>query len=405
MPRASTALTDTAIKALKAKDKRYLVGDTGGLVLEVMTSGSKVWRYRYTLHSKRQPLLTIGKYPEISLKAARERRDEWAVLVASGKSPKWLIASEKAAHLQTVAAFAEDWLSEQQEGKSGSYSTTLRRVMDKDVLPWLGAMPLSLVKPADVLEMCDRIKARGSPQMALQSRNVLRRMFDYAIARRLVEANPAAAIVARFIASQSSRERVLSAQEIGDVMRAIYLSDMRRVLKLALHLLAITMVRKTELTETQWAEFDLAAGIWDIPTERMKVARPHRVYLSKQAILILQELQALSCGSVYVFPSTRGSGDRPISSSTLNQAVRAMTLDIQHFVLHDFRRTASTHLHDMGHPSDAIEKALAHKIVGIKGVYNRAEYSEQRKTIMQAWADFVQAQIDGGNIIPLFKAA
>jgi integrase len=230
-------------------------------------------------------------------------------------------------------------------------------------------------------------------------------MFDYAIARRLVEANPAAAIVARFIASQSSRERVLSAQEIGDVMRAIYLSDMRRVLKLALHLLAITMVRKTELTETQWAEFDLAAGIWDIPTERMKVARPHRVYLSKQAILILQELQALSCGSIYVFPSTRGSGDRPISSSTLNQAVRAMTLDIQHFVLHNFRRTASTHLHDMGHPLDAIEKALAHKIVGIKGVYNRAEYSEQRKTIMQAWADFVQAQIDGGNIIPLFKVA
>jgi integrase len=405
MPRASKALTDTAIKALKPKDKRYLVGDTGGLVLEVMTSGSKVWRYRYTLFSKRQPLLTIGKYPEVSLKAARERRDEWAELVASGKSPKWLIATEKAAHLQTVAAFAEDWLSEQQEGKSGSYSTTLRRVMDKDVLPWLGAMPLSLVKPADVLEMCDRIKARGSPQMALQSRNVLRRMFDYAIARRLVEANPAAAIVARFIASQSSRERVLSAQEIGDVMRAIYLSDMRRVLKLALHLLAITMVRKTELTETQWAEFDLAAGIWDIPTERMKVARPHRVYLSKQAILILQELQALSCGSIYVFPSTRGSGDRPISSSTLNQAVRAMTLDIQHFVLHDFRRTASTHLHDMGHPLDAIEKALAHKIVGIKGVYNRAEYSEQRKTIMQAWADFVQAQIDGGNIIPLFKVA
>lgn len=400
MPRTPTPITDTEIKALKPKAGRYTVADIGGLVLEVMVSGSKVWRYRYTLHGKRQPLLTIGKYPDISLREARAKRDEWARLVALGQSPKRFVEAGKAEQLNTVAAFAQAWLGDQLDGKSEQYQTTLKRVMEKDILPWLGGMPLTEVTPADVLGMCDRIKARGSPQMALLSRNVLKRMFDYAIARQMVATNPAAAIAARFIATQGSRERVLSPQEIGDVMRAVYASDMRRALKLALHLLILTMVRKTELTETSWAEFDLEERVWDIPTWRMKKERPHRVYLSQQAIEILTELRAISGRSEWVFPTTRGTHDKHISDSTLNQAVRAMNLDIQHFVLHDFRRTASTHLHEMGYPSDAIEKALAHKITGIKGVYNRAEYSEQRKIIMQAWADFVDGQIQGAAVIP-----
>lgn len=280
----------------------------------------------------------------------------------------------------------------------------MRRVLEKDVFPWMGKVPLADVKPADVMELCDRIKARGSPKMALLTRNVLRRMYDYAIARHMAEANPAAALVARFIATEESRTRVLSSKEIGVVMRAVYDSDIRRPLKLALHLLAITMVRKSELIESTWEEIDLVAGVWDIPAERMKMSSPHRVYLSRQAKELLQDLHGLSRGSVYLFPSSRGAEDRPISKSTLNQAVRALSIDIQHFVLHDFRRTASTYLHEMGHPSDAIEKALAHKIGGIKGVYNRAEYGDQRRIILQAWADFVQAQIHGAKITPLFKS-
>lgn len=405
MARQAKPLTDTAIKALKPKADRYRVSDTSGLLLEVMPSGSKIWRYRYQLHGVRQPSLTIGPYPEISLAAARKQRDEWAALVARGESPKRAVQAAKAEKLNTVAAFAAEWLAEQLPGKSASYQKTMQRIMDKDVLPWLGGMPLADVKPADVLELCDRIKSRGSPKMALLSRNVLKRMYDYAIARQMVESNPAAALVARFIASEESRTRVLSASEIGQVLRAVYASDIRRPLKLALHLLAITMVRKTELTAARWDEIDMDAGIWDIPAERMKKDQPHRVYLSRQAKELLQELHSLSGRSVYLFPSSRGTEDRPISHSTLNQAVRALSLDVQHFVLHDFRRTASTHLHEMGHPSDAIEKTLAHKIVGIKGVYNRAQYAEQRQTILQAWADFVQAQIDGAKVVPLFRSA
>lgn len=405
MPRQATLLTDTKIKSLKPRAERYRVSDSDGLMLEIMPSGNKKWRYRYSLYGVRQAPLTIGSYPEISLAEARQQRDAWAKLVAKGESPKRAVQALKTEKRNTVAAFADQWLSEQLEGKSKSYQTTLRRIMDKDVLPWLGGMPLTEVKPVDILDLCDRIKSRGSPKMALMTRNVMRRMYDFAIARQMVEHNPAAVLAARFIATEESRTRVLSPYEIGEVMRGIYNSDIRRPLKLALHLLAITMVRKTELTEARWDEFDLAAGIWDIPAERMKKDRPHRVYLSRQAKELLDELRSLSRSSAYLFPSLRGLEDRPIASSTLNQAVRALSLDVQHFVLHDFRRTASTHLHEMGHPSDAIEKALAHKIVGIKGVYNRAEYAEQRIQIMQAWGDFVQAQIEGATITPLFRTA
>jgi integrase len=255
------------------------------------------------------------------------------------------------------------------------------------------------------MALCDKVKARGAPKMALLTRNVVRRMYDFAIARQMVDYNPAQALVARFIATEESRTRVLEPWEIGVVLRAIYASDIRRSLKLALNLLFITMVRKTELTEARWAEFNLDEAIWDIPAERMKKDKPHRVYLSRQAIDMLRELKTYAGQSEYLFPTVRERPDRPISSSTLNQAVRALSIDVQHFVLHDFRRTASTHLHEMGHPSDAIERALAHKILGIKGVYNRAEYAQQRRTILQAWADFVQAQIENGSVTPLFHRA
>lgn len=405
MPRQATPLSDTKIKSLRPRDERYRISDTGGLLLEVMPTGSKIWRYRYQLHGVRQPTLTIGSYPEIGLGDARKQRDYWAALVARGESPKRAVQAAKTEKLNTVEAFGVEWLKEQTLGKSASYSTTMRRLMEKDVFPLLGRTPLVDVQPADVMELCDRIKARGSPKMALLTRNVLKRMYDFAIARQMTKSNPAAALVARFIATEDSRTRVLSEVDIGKVLRIFYASDIRRPLKLALHLLLITMVRKSELAEARWEEFDLEAGLWDIPAERMKKDKPHRVYLSSQAQEMLLELRGLSKQSAYLFPSSRGAADRPISKSTLNQAVRALSIDVQHFVLHDFRRTASTHLHEMGHPSDAIEKALAHTIGGIKGVYNRAEYAEQRRVILQAWSDFVQAQMTGASVTPLFRVS
>ena len=397
MPKTATPLNDTRIKALKPKAARYRVSDGDGLVLEVMTSGSKVWRYRYSLHGERQPMVTIGDYPAISLQDAREKSRKYAEIVAKGISPVADARKDRGAdkRFDTVKAFGDDWYTMQVEPKSTEYRRTIKRALEKDVYPAVGNKPLQDVTPGDVLAICDKIKARGAPKMALSTRNVVKRLFEYAVARQLATTNPAQAVVARFIATQDSRTRVLTPDEIGTVLRAVYASDIRRPLKLALHLLVLTMVRKAELTEAIWTEFDLDAGVWRIPSDRMKKEKEHWVYLSTQAVEMLRELHNLTGDGDFLFPSSRGAGDKPISKSTLNQAIRALSIDVQHFVLHDFRRTASTHLHEMGMSSDAIEKALAHSIRGIKGVYNRAEYADERIKILQLWSDFVDAQIEG----------
>lgn len=171
---------------------------------------------------------------------------------------------------------------------------------------------------------------------------------------------------------------------------------MKRSHKLALHLLILCMVRKTELIEAQWDEINLEKGEWSIPGERMKKDKPHLVSLSRQAVAMFEELKALASGSEWVFPS-RGDLHKPISHSTLNVAVRALEIDVRDFVIHDFRRTASTHLHEAGFNTDWIEKALAHEQKGIRGVYNRAQYLDQRSDMLQWWADFVDSQIEEGR--------
>lgn len=406
MPKIVKPLSDTRIKALQPKAARYPVSDGGGLLLEVMPSGSKIWRFRYSLHGKRQPTVTIGDYPAVSLVAARERARQYTEIVAAGVSPVADAKKDRGAvkTINSVREFAAYWLEQQMADKSVEYLRTTKRALEKDVYPAIGSKPVSAVTPGDVLAVCDRIKKRGAPKMALTTRNVLKRMYEFAIARQLATTNPAQAIVARFIARQESRDRVLSPDEIGHVLRTVYASGIRRPLKIAIHLLVLTMVRKSELIEARWDEFDLDAGIWSIPPSRMKLKRPHVVYLAPQAVTMLRELHETRTSQNYVFPSSRGA-DRPIAKSTLNQAVRALDMDVQHFVLHDFRHTASTHLHNMGQPADAIEKALAHKIGGMRGRYNHAEYDEQRLKLLALWADFVEAQIDEGRKVVIGKFA
>ena len=396
MPKAATPLNDTKILALKPKEKRYLIADGEGLYLEIMTSGTKIWRYRYSLNGKQQPLVTIGEYPAVGLKEARKLAVKYTEIVAKGVSPIADAQKDRrfAKSLTTVREFSEHWYQSLIADKSESYRNVTRRVLDKDIYPAIGSKELAEVNSGDILVICDKIKARGSPQAALLTRNIIKRMFEYAISRQVATINPAHQLVARFIATPQSRTRVLSPDELGLMLRKIYASDMARPSKLALHLLVITMVRKSEMIEAEWSEIDFENGMWRIPAERMKKDKEHWIHLSRQALAMFAELKELSHSQKYVFPMRRGYEDRPISKSTLNAAVRAMDTGVQHFVIHDFRRTASTHLHEMGQSSDAIEKALAHSIKGIKGVYNRAEYADERRKILQLWADFVDAQIE-----------
>lgn len=421
-------LTDTKLRNFKPDEKAHQEADEAGLFVEVMPGGAKVWRLRYRLAGK-QEKVTLGDYPTYSLGEARTWRDSCKALAKRGVSPMALKrgdsvptdaapAVKEMAHVfvsnwciktvervrakeaevmagNTVEAFAHHWYAEIVE-PANSNPRNVERILKKDVIPAIGHKQVAEVSVTDILAITDKIKNRGADQMALQTRNVLKRLFAYAIAREKITFNPAAAIEARFIAQAKSRDVALNPEEVGKLLRAIYQSSMKRAHKLALHLLIICMVRKSELIEAKWEELDLEKGEWVIPGERMKKDKPHLVTLSRQALAMFEELKSLASGSEWVFPS-RGDLQSPIAKSTLNVAIRALEIDVRDFVIHDFRRTASTHLHEAGFNSDWIEKSLAHETKGIRGVYNRAQYADQRREMLQWWADFVDSQIQDGR--------
>jgi integrase len=401
MPKLAVPLSETQIRAMEPRATRYSVADGNGLVLEVMPTGTKVWRFRYSLDGKRQPLTTIGDYRRISLRVARERARKYAEMVAAGVSPAATARRDRGAEkrIDLLRDAAEFYMATAMSAKSDEYQRTTRRALDKDVLKAVGNKPIGAVTSNDVVAICERIKKRGSPKMALHTRNVVKRLYEFLIARQLATSNPALVVPARFIATPDSRTRVLSAEEIGTMLRAIHASSIRRPLKLALHLLVITMVRKSELIEASWAEFDLNAALWNIPAARMQNGREHDVYLPHQAVAMLRELRETRNRRHYVFPTVRGGEDRPIAKSTLNQAVKALGLDVEHFVLHDFRRTAATYLRAMDQPSEAIERALARTTDAGRatGQADHAQPADEQRNALQRWADFVDTQISGGG--------
>ena len=393
MPRQAVPLTESQVRALQPRATRYSVADGNGLVIEVMTTGTKVWRFRYSLNGKRQPLATIGDYRMISLRVARAKAQKYADLVAQGISPVATARRDRGAEAKAdlLREAAELHMATEMAGKSDEYRRTTRRALDKDILPAIGGLPVKSVTAEHVVAICDSIKSRGSPKMALHTRNVIKRLYEYLIARQLATANPAQVVPARSIATFESRTRVLSGNEIGTMLHWIETSSIRRPLKIALHLLVLTMVRKSDLVEATWDEFDLDHGLWRIPAARLGETADRLVYLSQQAVALLRELHRQRAATRFVFPSVRGD-DQPIAKSTLNQAVKALGLAVEHFVLHDFRRTASTHLREMAQHAQE-DKTSAQTRQGASQNEAQSNANEQRR-IAQRWADYVDAQLD-----------
>lgn len=296
------ALTDTKLQRLQPKEQLYQVADSNGLFVAVHPSGKKVWRMQYRIggRSGKKEKVTLGEYPAYSLTEGRRWRDECRAKIAHGQSPARAKREEKVgaieAETNTVRAFAECWFGDV-VNRNYRDPRNVRRILDKDMLPAIGDMQVSEVRIEDVLRITDAIKVRGADQMALHTRNTLKRLFAYAIARGKTQFNPAAAIEARFIATARSRDVALSSHEIGKLLRGIYQSSTKRQHKLALHLLILCMVRKSELLNARWEEIDFDKGEWSIPAERMKKDKPHLVPLSNQALVMFEELRALSSGS------------------------------------------------------------------------------------------------------------
>jgi integrase len=382
-------LTEVAIKALKPKPVRYLVSDGKGLNIEMLPSGKLSWIFRYRFRGRPEKVM-LGRYPEMSLRRAREERDKRATLAAAGQSPAEIKKLERQQITTdgTLKSFGERYLTEVIE-KRWKNPHQIKRWLTKDIYPLLGNRPLKEISPAEIQRLVFQKRDTGHPTAAARIRSILFGLFDYAVVCEAVVLNPVTSLPARFVTVATERTRALSPAEIRIFLRTLYTSEMRLQFKLALHLILLTLVRKSELMLARWEEFNLQDNEWEIPAERAKNGKPHVVYLSTQAIELLDKLKALSAGSALVLPG-RLSLTKPYAGTALNKAMESPPFGIPQFTIHDLRRTASTLLHEKGYPSDVIEKALNHTIGGVRGVYNKAEYAEQRRKMLQFWGDFVE---------------
>ena len=291
------ALTDTALRALKPQDKPYTVADERGLYVEVFPTGGIVWRYRYRIAGQREKL-TLGKYPALTLKNARIRRDEAAQAAAMDKSPakQKQLAKLAAADATTVADFGERFFREI-VAKDRQDTSIPRRYFDKAIVPAIGSKPVRDVTTEDVRAIIWKKKDEGFDAAAGNIRGVLKRMFDYAITAGLVSVNPVLALPMRHVHKAKSRERALSPDEIRRFLLAAFESNIRRQFKIGLHLILLTMVRKSELLLARWVQVDFEQAEWHIPAEHPKTGEPHIVFLSRQALAMFKELQVLAGGS------------------------------------------------------------------------------------------------------------
>ena len=404
------ALTDTKLRNLKPRRKPYQVADGEGLVLEVRPSGQKAWLYRYRLYGRPEKL-SVGTYPDVSLADAREVHGDAKRLVKAKKSPAQAKQEDKrrlSDDLQTVSglakAYLEDHVDKLTSAKRGRYY-----VEDK-ILPVIGRKFLEEVTPGDCIAIVQKIKRAGAPAVARKVLEQLRGLFGYAVDHHLMTVNPAAQVRAtKIIGKKESRSRSLSGDEIRRYLKAVEDLPTSQANRLAFKIILLTLCRKGELVKAQKEHVDLKRGEWFLPAENTKNGREHVVYLSNQTKKLFEQLVGLAGESPWLLPGRNAK--EHISLTTLNQAIfvakdKSKKLEWLGTVwIHDLRRTASTHLHDLGWPSDVIEKALNHTIGGVRGVYNRALYADQRKEMLQAWADYIDGVSEGNNVAPFKRRA
>ncbi|QBH20805.1 site-specific integrase [Alcaligenes faecalis] len=391
-------LTDAKLRSLKPQEKPYKVVDRDGLYIMVLSSGSISFRYNYRING-RQETLVLGKYGAaggcISLSEARELLTKAKKTLAAGTSPARQKArvKQRMGEMGTFGAWAKRWLEEYAMAES---TRDMRRsVYLRELEPKFGRLKMPEITPEDIRILCGEIVDRGAPATAVHVREIVMLVFRFAIERGYSGKNPATEIRPSSIATFAPRSRSLSPEEVGMMCRYLDRVVAGPQFKVATRLLLLTMVRKSELTKATWSEISFTNALWTIPGERMKRRNPHVVYLSKQALEYFVALKTFAGGSEYVLPS-RYDTDTPMSSATLNRVLTQVYELAQKdgqplgkFGPHDLRRTASTLLHEAGYNTDWIEKCLAHEQKGVRAVYNKAEYREQRTAMLQDWADMI----------------
>lgn len=386
------ALTDTAAKQAKPRENGYTIPDSLGLSLYVAPSGVKSWHFRFTWLGK-QVRISIGTYPETGLKEARARRDEAREDIANGVDPRDSRREKKAGMIaaggQTFRRVYDEWLAFRKGSISPGTYRVISNAMALDVLPTLGDRQIDAIKRADVIALIRRVEKRGSVATAVKVRQRMSQVFSYAIATGVIEANPTAemhAVTEKM--GQHKPHPFLPFSEMPRIMAAIRDCASGQQLKAALMLMIYTASRPGEVRHAEWSEIDLDAAIWITPAAKMKMRRDHAVPLSTQAIAILESMLPITGDKRYVFIN-RNSTTAPIGTNYANNVMDSCGLTgIQS--PHGFRHLFSTEMNGRGYNRDWIERQLAHADSSfIRDVYNHATYLDQRRGMMQEWADLV----------------
>ncbi|MBG2970812.1 tyrosine-type recombinase/integrase [Proteus mirabilis] len=393
-------LTDTKLRSLKPQDKLYKVSDRDGLYVAVTKNGVISFRYDYRFNGRRETV-TFGRYSAdgITLAEARAELIEAKRLLNAGISP----ASKKRDGIESkkIGTVFKDYTVNFLNDAQYADSTRAMKeaIIEKEIYPVFGKLQLEEITTPRLRALCEKIKDRGAKATALQVREIVGSVFTYAIDRGYEISNPADAIKASSIGTFQARERAMSPKEIGILFRELENYSCYPTLKLAVKFVLLTLVRKSEFIHATWDEIDFKNRQWVIPKGRMKGRKEHVIYLSDQAMDILTGMKVCAMGSDYLMPG-RYDIKKPLSNAALNNVIDGTVkrinekgIEFEPVTVHDLRRTASTLLHEAGYNSDWIEKCLAHVQNGVRAVYNKAEYAEQRRKMLQEWADMVDEWI------------
>lgn len=399
-------LTNTAIKAAKPQGKPYKLFDEKGLFLLVEPSGGLLWRLKYRLNGKEKKL-AIGRYPEIGLKEARDKRDEARSLVAAGIDPGQKRKTDKLTQAvqaaNTFEAVAEEYIAKREREGLAAVTLSKSRWLLKLLAVKIGSRPIAQITAPELLSALRRVEGQDKLETARRMRSFAGRVFRYGLATGRCERNIAADLQGALTTpTVTHRAAILKPAAVGALLRAIEGYTGQPSTTLALKLAPHVFVRPGELRHAEWQEIDFEKAVWTIPGSKMKMGKDHQVPLSRQAVAILQEARKFSTGEGYVFPSL-SSSKQPISENTLNGALRRLGFRGDQMTAHGFRALASTLLNEDGQWNpDAIERALAHgQDNGVRAAYHRGVYWDERVRMAQWWSDHLDILRAGGKVIPL----
>jgi integrase len=401
MAKITKPLTNTEVTQAKPKDKEYNLSDGGGLALRVKPNGTKTWLFNYYHpYTSKRNNISFGSFPVVTLKKAREARDNSKTLLAQDIDPKSHRENTKRQlqqeHSNTLQKMAAEWFAVKEASLTPAYAEDVYRSLVKHIFPSLGKTPISKVNAVDVIKVLKPLAAAGSLETVKRLCQRLNEVMTFAVNTGVVNSNPLAGISKAFEAPTKKNMPTIRPADLPILMKALSTASIKIVTRCLIEWQLHTMVRPGEAAGTRWEEIDLNNKLWVIPPERMKKKREHIVPLTEQALQLLDLIEPISGHREFVFPGDRNP-KRHANESTANLALKRMGFH-KKLVAHGLRSLASTTLNEQGHDADLIESALAHTDKNaVRGAYNRSDYLARRKLLMAWWSVHIE-QSSNGNM-------